>query len=199
MKEEMIMANAKFSKHAISTLKKNPYVEKVSDAKITYKQEFIDLVLERVKQGDNPIEVFEENGFSVRVLGKTRILGSVGLWKSRYDVVAGPRKPKPVTKPAKETAEQRRKRMLGSAILYCDNLMNTPEAIEDYDKATNDEEKRFVAIRQTYNDRKNTNKFVVKNLVEYYGLNYDKYFIFLRKVSASKEPEHVSLLKRRSK
>lgn len=193
------MANAKFSKHAISVLKKNPHVEKVSDAKITYKQEFIDLVMERVKQGDNPVEIFEDNGFSVRVLGKTRILGSVGLWKSRYGVVSGPRKPKVVEKPAKETAEQRRKRMLGGAILHCDNLMNNTSLIADFDKATTDEEKRFAAIRQTYNDRKNSNKFVVKNLVEYYGLNYDKYFIFLRKASATDEPQRVSLLKRRNK
>lgn len=190
------MANSKFTKHAISVLKKNPNVEKVSEAKITYTQEFIDKVVEGIKKGEDPVEIFEANGFSVKVLGKTRINGSVSLWKSRYEIVTPPRKRKVVAKPAKETTEQRQRRLLGSAILHCDSLMENPDKIKDFDKAKTDEEKRFVAIRQTYLDRKKNSRFIVKDLIEYYGLNYDKYFTFLRKINEPDEPEYVNILKK---
>lgn len=193
------MANTKFTKNAISVLKKNPYVEKVTPGKITFTQEFIELVLEDVKLGEPPIDIFKKYGFSERVLGKTRILGAVGLWKSRYEVVSGPRKPKVSNKPVKETAEQRRKRMLGAAILHCDSLMETPDKIADFDKGTTDVERRYLAIRQTYLDRVKTNKFVVKDLVEYYGLSYDHYFGFLHKMEKAKQPVQENLLKRRRK
>lgn len=192
------MQNKKFSKHAIAVLKKNPNVEKVSTSKISYKQEFIDKVIEGLKKGLDPYEIFEQNGFSVRVLGKSRIIGAVGLWKSRYDLVLEPRTKKAKVKPAKETTEQRHKRLLGSAILHCDSLMENPEKIKDFDKAVTDDEKRYLAIRQTYEDRKKNNKFILKDLVEYYGYNYDKYFSYLRKVNAPEET-FVNILKRKRK
>ncbi len=192
------MQNKKFTKHAIAVLKKNPNVEKVSESKISYKQEFIDKAMEGLKNGLTPVEIFEQNGFSVRVLGKSRITGAIGLWKSRYEVVAGSRPKKTEPKPAKETTEQRHKRLLGSAILHCDSLMDNPEKIKDFDKATSDDEKRFLAIRQTYEDRKKNNKFILKDLIEYYGFNYDKYFTYFRKLNAPEET-YVNILKRKRK
>ena len=79
--------------------------------------------------------------------------------------------------------------------------METPEKIKDFDKATTDEEKRFLAIRQTYEDRKKNNKFILKDLIEYYGYNYDKYFTYLRKLVVPEKTDYVNILelKRRRK
>ena len=103
------MANKKFTKHAQRVLNHNPNVVKCTEGKIIFTEEFIQKVVEALKAGNDPYQVFEDNGISVRVLGKSRVSGAIGLWKSRYELENLPRR-KPAAKEKKpvETAAERR-------------------------------------------------------------------------------------------
>ena len=116
------MANKKFTKHAQRVLNHNPNVVKCTEGKIIFTEEFIQKVVEALKAGNDPYQVFEDNGISVRVLGKSRVSGAIGLWKSRYELENLPRR-KPAVKEKKpvETAAERRAKNLANAISYCDS------------------------------------------------------------------------------
>ena len=107
------MANKQFTVHAQKQLNKNPNVVKCSPSKIVFTEEFALKVVEALKQGRNPAEVFEENGLSVRVLGKSRVNGIVSMYKSKYELENLPRRQ--VQRKEKkhiETSQERREKNL---------------------------------------------------------------------------------------
>ena len=115
-KEVIDMSSKPFTKHAQRILNKNPNVEKCTTAKVIFKEEFALKVCDALKKGEDPFQVFTDNGLSVRVLGKSRINGVIGLWKSKYSLEDLPRRK--VVRKSKapvETAKERKERILTSA------------------------------------------------------------------------------------
>ena len=80
------MANKKFTKHAQRVLNHNPNVVKCTEGKIVFTDEFVQKVVEALKAGEDPYQVFEDNGISVRVLGKSRVSGETSLASSALGV-----------------------------------------------------------------------------------------------------------------
>lgn len=183
------MANKKFTKHAQRVLNHNPNVVKCTEGKIVFTDEFVQKVVEALKAGKDPYQVFEDNGISVRVLGKSRVSGAIGLWKSRFELDNLPRrKPAVKEKKAVETATERRAKNLATAIAYCDGLIADPSSLglgEESDADTI----RFAAIEKTFDTQK---KVIVKDLCAHYGYPYSKYYAYLQ----SKKPkdEYVNIL-----
>lgn len=176
------MATKQFTKHAMREFNKNPNVLKCTPSKIIFTDEFIDKVMDAVKAGEDPYQVFTDNGLSLRILGKTRVAGAIGLWKSKYGLEGLPRrKTKTVEKKVKETTAERRAREEQEAIAYCDELISDPSKLglaSDSDINTI----RFEAIKKTYESEK---KVIVKNLCTHYGYSYQEYYNYWNKQNPS--------------
>ena len=86
------MSSKTFTKHAQRVLNKNPNVVKCSTAKIIFTEDFALKVCEALKAGEDPYKIFTDNGISIRVLGKSRVNGIIGLWKSKYNLENLPRR-----------------------------------------------------------------------------------------------------------
>jgi|GEM_PF-812648 len=181
------MANKKFTPHAIKVLKKNPNVRSVSPSKISFTDEFQQKIADAIRAGENPYPLFAEAGFSERVLGKSRIVGTVSMIRSRYELEDAPKMKggrKASNKPAPETAAQRRKNRLGEAVLFCDGLIADPVGKLNLPADTDKDTIRFAAIRKTYETKKHV---VVKDLCAYYGYGYPQYYTYLKSVNPSEE------------
>lgn len=171
------MANKKFTKHAQRVLNHNPNVVKCTEGKITFTDEFALKVCEALKKGEDPYQVFLDAGFSLRVLGRSRINGAIGLWKSKYELENLPRRKAPVVeKEHVETAAERRERVLNQAIQDCDKLIANPEELE-LPKNVDYETVRLAAIKKTYESNK---KVIVKDLCAHYGYPYSRYYAYLQ-------------------
>ena len=103
------MATKKFTKHAQRVFNRNPNVVRCTESKIIFTDEFAQRVLDELRNGADPFQVFTDNGFSVRILGKSRIIGAIGLWKSRFEVEDLPRR-KPAPKEAKKKTAKTEKK-----------------------------------------------------------------------------------------
>ena len=73
------MSSKTFTKHAQRVLNKNPNVVKCSTAKIIFTEDFALKVCEALKAGEDPYKIFTDNGISIRVLGKSRVNGIIGV------------------------------------------------------------------------------------------------------------------------
>lgn len=62
-----------FAKEQIETLRKNPYVKKVSEKSITYTEEFKKIFIDEYKNGCPPSIILTKYGFSCTTLGESRI------------------------------------------------------------------------------------------------------------------------------
>lgn len=185
------MGNRQFSEHAQKVLNKNPNVVKCSQSKIIFTEEFALKVCDALKAGENPYDVFEQNGLSIRVLGKSRINGIVGLYRSRYELTDLPRRKTP-PKPKKhvETAAERKERNNKIAFEYCDNLIANPELL-NISKDSDKDLIHFAAIKKTYDNKEI--KVIVKDLCAHYGYQYMSYYSYLQAIKP-KEDEFVNLL-----
>lgn len=183
------MATKKFTEHAQRVLNHNPNVVKCTEAKITFTDEFAEKVCAALKEGRDPYEVFEENGLSLRILGKSRINGAIGLWKSRYGLEDLPRR-KPEAKPKKpvETASERREKNLSAAIEACDKLIADPSSLALPEGSDNDTV-HFAAIKKVYDSKM---PVVVKDLCAHYGYPYSKYYAYLQEQKP--KDDYVNLL-----
>ncbi|MDD6240474.1 MAG: hypothetical protein PUA93_02685 [Eubacteriales bacterium] len=183
------MATKKFTKHAQRVLNHNPNVVKCTEAKITFTEEFAQKVLDALKAGEDPYAVFEENGLSLRILGKSRVNGAIGLWKSRFGLEDLPRR-KPEAKPKKEaeTASERREKNLAAAIAACDKLIANPQELSLPEGSDNDTI-HFAAIKKVYDSKMSV---IVKDLCSHYGYPYSKYYAYLQ--SQKPKDEYVNLL-----
>lgn len=78
------MTKRLFSKKEQEQLKKNPYVQSVSDKVITYSDEFKRHFIVENENGKLPREIFEEAGFSVDLVGIERIRTAGKRWRAAY-------------------------------------------------------------------------------------------------------------------
>ncbi len=178
------MATKQFTKHAMREFNKNPNVLKCTPSKIVFTDEFVDKVMDAVKAGEDPYQVFTDNGLSLRILGRTRVAGAIGLWKSKYGLEGLPRrKAKPVEKKAKETNAERRAREEEAAIAYCDELIADPAKL-DLPADADIDTIRFGAIKKTYESE---HKVIVKNLCAHYGYVYQDYYTYWNKQNPREE------------
>lgn len=183
------MATKKFTKHAQRVFNRNPNVVRCTESKIIFTDEFAQRVLDELRNGADPFQVFTDNGFSVRILGKSRIIGAIGLWKSRFEVEDLPRR-KPAPKEAKpvETAAERRQRNLEVAIASVDALIADPAQIP-VEEGTDKDTITFAAIKKVFDSKQ---PVVVKDLCAHYGYPYAKYYNYLR--SLQPKSEFVNIL-----
>ncbi len=171
------MATKKFTKHAQRVLNHNPNVTKCTESKISFTEEFAAKVCDALKNGEDPYKVFTDNGFSIRILGKSRINGTIGLWKSKYELEDLPRR-HTVQKKEKvvETAKERREKNLQIAIAEIDKLIADPSSLGLAANADT-ETIHFAAIKKVYESK---TKVVVKDAIAHYGYSYTKYYAFLQ-------------------
>ncbi len=188
------MAVKKFTKHAQRVLNHNPNVVNCSEAKIIFTEEFALKVCDALKKGEDPFKVFEENGLSIRVLGKSRVNGTIGLWKSKYELTDLPRR-KPAKKEKKpvETAAERKERNLKAAVEACDKLIADPSSLS-LDETASSDTIHFAAIKAIYDSKM---PVIVKDLCEHYGYPYSKYYTYLK--SLQPKEEFVNILNPHSK
>ena len=184
------MATKKFTKNAQRVLNHNPNVVCCTEGKISFTEEFALKVCEALKKGEDPYQVFIDNGFSIRILGESRINGAIGLWKSKYNLENLPRR-HTVKKEVKvvETAQQRRQKNLGVAILRIEDLMKDPQSL-DLPEDVDSETLHFAAIKKVYDESKT--KVIIKDVIEYYGYSYTKYYAYLQ--SLKPKDEFVNIL-----
>jgi len=62
-----------FSDKQIEELRRNPYVDKVSNKAITYSEVFKQYFMNELNHGKFPTQIFREAGFDTKVVGKQRI------------------------------------------------------------------------------------------------------------------------------
>lgn len=174
------MSIKKFTKHAQRVLNHNPNVVRCTEAKIIYTDEFALKVVDALKAGEDPFKVFEDNGLSIRVLGKSRVTGTIGLWKSKYELTDLPRrKPAVKEKAHVPTAAERKQKNLEAAIEACDKLIADPAQLELSQDADNDTI-HFAAIKKVYDSKL---PVIVKDLCAHYGYPYSKYYSYLCSLS----------------
>lgn len=81
---ETKMSNKIFTKEDAKKLSKNKYVKNVSEKAITYTDEFKRIFIAENEKGKFSIEIFEENGFDIDMLGIDRIKSSGKRWRVNY-------------------------------------------------------------------------------------------------------------------
>lgn len=178
------MAVKKFTKHAQRVLNHNPNVVRCSEAKIVFTEEFALKVCDALKAGEDPYKVFEENGISIRVLGKSRVTGTIGLWKSKYELTDLPkRKSDPKEKKPVVTAAERKAQNLKEAVEACDALIASPSEL-GLDESADEDTIHFAAIKKVYDTKK---KVIVKDLCAHYGYSYTKYYGYLNTLKPKSE------------
>ncbi|MDQ0157832.1 HTH domain-containing protein [Robertmurraya andreesenii] len=62
-----------FSDEQLEELRRNPYVDKVSNKAITYSEVFKQHFMDELHRGKLPTQIFREAGFDTKVVGKQRI------------------------------------------------------------------------------------------------------------------------------
>mgnify|MGYP003445072101 FL=1 len=65
-------------------LRKNLYVNAVSDKAITYTDEFKRLFITDNEAGKLPRKIFEDAGFNIEMIGITRVSKAADRWKTAY-------------------------------------------------------------------------------------------------------------------
>lgn len=78
------MSQKTFTEKDVKSLKKKPYVKKVSEKSITYQDEFKQLFIRQLDEGKTPRMIFEQAGFDVEILGMKRIEAAAFRWKQAY-------------------------------------------------------------------------------------------------------------------
>ena len=67
------MGNVYFTDEDLERLRKNPYVQNVSEKSIKYTAEFKEFFMKRYRENAVPSAIFLEAGFDLKALGKDRI------------------------------------------------------------------------------------------------------------------------------
>jgi len=73
-----------FSEAEIEILSKNRYVKNVSTKAITYTDEFKVLFIAERSKGKLPVNIFQDAGFDVNIIGKHRIWCASKRWRNNY-------------------------------------------------------------------------------------------------------------------
>lgn len=83
------MSKKLFSKEEIEVLERNENIKKISEKGITYSSDFKKKFVEEYSRGKSALEIFEENGLSVKILGNDRIKTAKDRWMKRYSEKGG--------------------------------------------------------------------------------------------------------------
>ena len=75
------MGHGTFTMYQILELKKNPYVENVTERRITYTEEFKRLFIKEYFEGKKPMRIFSDAGFDIKVIGSKRIERCSARWR----------------------------------------------------------------------------------------------------------------------
>lgn len=78
------MARGKLNEEEIKVLKKNPYVNDVSEIGIRYTNEFKFHFMKEYLSGKKPTQIFREAGFDTEMLGSKRIERATHRWRESY-------------------------------------------------------------------------------------------------------------------
>ena len=78
------MSKKLFTEEEIIILKQNKYVKKVTSKGITYTDEFKRIFIDENTNGKFPRQIFEENDFSIEILGMKRIESAGKRWRSAF-------------------------------------------------------------------------------------------------------------------
>ena len=76
------MSKNSFTISQMRDLRKNPYVESVTERRITYSDEFKKKFVEEYRAGKNPRQIFKDAGFDVNALGHKRIERASDRWRN---------------------------------------------------------------------------------------------------------------------
>lgn len=157
------MAIKKFTKHAQKVLNKNPNVVSCGEGKIVFTESFALKVCEALKDGESPYDVFEENGLSLKILGK-----------SRYEIQAPKKKRTKNADPDQKTSAEKRRARLEEGIALCDRYLQNPSLL-NLDGEIDPETLLCEAIRKTYEE---IDRVFVKDLCAHYDFSYSKYYAY---------------------
>jgi hypothetical protein len=78
------MSKKIFSRQEIEILEKNKYVKRVSEKALTYTDELKHYAIEQSEKGLMSTEIFEQAGFDLNIIGRTRAIKAVDRWKKAY-------------------------------------------------------------------------------------------------------------------
>lgn len=78
------MSKKLFSIDEINALSENKYVKAASSRGITYTDEFKKLFIFERQKGKLPVQIFQNAGFDVEVLGNYRIWSASKRWRTAY-------------------------------------------------------------------------------------------------------------------
>ena len=78
------MARGRLVKEEIEILKKNPYVQDVSETRIIYTNAFKFRFMKEYMDGKKPKVIFEDAGFDAGILGSKRIERAAHRWRESY-------------------------------------------------------------------------------------------------------------------
>ena len=78
------MSKKQFTPEEVNILSRNQYVKKVTAKGITYTDEFKQLFITENEQGKFPRAIFEDHGFSIKMLGMNRIESAGKRWRAAY-------------------------------------------------------------------------------------------------------------------
>lgn len=78
------MSKKIFSIDQINALSENKYVKSVSSRGITYTEEFKKIFISEHNKGKLPVQIFQNAGFDVEVLGNYRIWSASKRWRTAY-------------------------------------------------------------------------------------------------------------------
>ncbi|WP_334313221.1 HTH domain-containing protein [Terrihalobacillus insolitus] len=78
-----------FSDKQIEKLRRNPYVDKVSNKDITYSEAYKQHFMHELDQGKFPTQIFREAGFDTQVVGKQRIKSFSNRIRKMADRIEG--------------------------------------------------------------------------------------------------------------
>jgi transposase len=78
------MTKKRFTEKEMKQLSANPYVQSVSEKGITYTDDFKGLFMAEKMNGKFARQIFEDAGFDVEVVGKTRIKAASKRWEAAY-------------------------------------------------------------------------------------------------------------------
>ena len=74
-----------FTTEQLSELLQSPYVSSVTQKSISYTVHFKDMFWQRYCDGVDPIQIFEDAGFNITTLSRTRILGFAKTLRVQYE------------------------------------------------------------------------------------------------------------------
>jgi len=77
--------HSEFSPQQLSELLQSPYVAHVTQKSVSYTVRFKDMFWQRYCDGIDPIQIFEDAGFSVETVGRARIFGFAKTLRLQYE------------------------------------------------------------------------------------------------------------------